>query len=61
MNADRRKRLATIIEELNALRDEEELAKENLPESFQYGEQGEKMEQACDSMQEAIDALEGIE
>ena len=68
MNKDRRNRLTKAIEqlanartEIEAVKDEEEEALENLPESFQEGEQGEAMQQAIDLMQEAVGSLEEIE
>lgn len=74
MNKDRRKNLATIIETLEAMkssledvRDEEESAFDNLPESIQESERGETMQEivdalydACDSLEETIDSLNEI-
>ena len=51
MNRERRKRLqaafekiAEVQEIITDVRDEEQEAFENLPESFQYGEKGEEMQ-----------------
>lgn len=74
MNKVRRKNLATIIETLEAMkssledvRDEEESAFDNLPESIQESERGETMQEivdalydACDSLEETIDSLNEI-
>ena len=74
MNKSRRKNLATIIETLEAMkssledvRDEEESAFDNLPESIQESERGETMQEivdvlydACDSLEETIDSLNEI-
>jgi hypothetical protein len=60
MNKQRRKRLAEasaliaqaqgIIEEV---KDEEQEAHDNLPESLQYGDKGQQMEEYIDSLDEA--------
>ncbi len=65
MNAARRKSLDAIfamIEEaksqLETLRDEEQETYDNLPESFQNGEKGEKAQTAIDAMESAISNIE---
>lgn len=74
MNANRRKRLQTIIrqadillEQLQAIQDEEQDAVDNMPESLQYTDRYLDMEQAAEAlgdaantMSELIDSLEGI-
>ncbi|NBT31696.1 MAG: hypothetical protein EBT13_07275 [Rhodobacteraceae bacterium] len=72
MNKDRRNRIATAISELEALlndkiadirmeieslRDEEQEAFDNLPESLQYAERGQAMEEAINNLDYALDAL----
>ena len=72
MNKDRRTRIATAVSELEALlnskiadirmeieslRDEEQEAYDNLPESLQYAERGQVMEEAITNLDYAIDAL----
>ena len=59
MNKARRKELAEIVElleeareRLEAVRDEEEEALENLPESLQASERGEAMQAAIDAMED---------
>lgn len=75
MNKVRRKALAALYEglskvqfavqdikdELNTLKGEEEEYKENMPESLQDGDKGEKAQSAIDAMQEAFDKLEEID
>lgn len=60
MNEDRRKRLAALVEQLQEIHDEEELAFENLPESLQGGERGREMEEAASEMDSAVDILRPI-
>ena len=75
MNKFRRKSLEEIklkLEQLqfdiDTLKDEEQQAHDNLPESIQYSEKGEtmednvyKLEQAYDCIQQALDELDDIE
>lgn len=65
MNKDRRARIAKVqdalsdlIAELENVGDEEMEAYENLPESLQYSERGEAMQDAQTAVEEAKDALE---
>lgn len=65
MNKSRRKKLGEIIKQLEALSSEieevkgdEDAAYENLPESMQDGEKGDKMMEAVANMDEAIDRIE---
>lgn len=65
MNKQRRKVLEEIIEEMDALltkledvKAEEEEAYDNMPESFQEGEKGERMQEAIDNMDSAYSGLE---
>jgi seryl-tRNA synthetase len=46
---------------LEGLRDEEQEAYDNMPESFQNGEKGEKAQAAITAMEEAISSLEEID
>ena len=62
MNNDRRKRLNEVKERITAIlctieeiRDEEEAAYENLPESLQESERGEKMYEAVEGLQDLYD------
>lgn len=64
MNKERRRKIKEIIEQLEALsteieenRDDEDTAYENLPESMQAGDKGDKMMEAMSNMDEAIDHI----
>ncbi len=64
MNADRRKRLSAIAQklvdiqtDLEAIRDEEQDAFDNLPESIQGGEKGQTMEECISTMDDAVSSL----
>lgn len=65
MNNERRKKLQEIITELNDLatrigdiRDEEQEAYDNMPESLQGGEKGDLAQAAIDAMETVINDLE---
>ena len=65
MNAERRKRrdaigeiLSAIISDIEELKDDEEGALENMPESLQESERGEKMRENVVSLEEIISELE---
>lgn len=65
MNKERRKAIGEIVDKLGDLkieveeiRDDEEQALEALPESFQYGEKGDKMQEGIDALDNAISSLE---
>ena len=67
MNNDRRKRiekvqetLAELLAEIEALRDEEQEALENLPESLQETERGERMQTAADALDDAYTNLDSV-
>lgn len=67
MNNDRRKRIQEIREslldlqaDLEKIKDEEQEAYDNLPESFQDGEKGEKMSEAIDNLDYAFSSLEEV-
>lgn len=71
MNAKRRKQLEKVIaliddakSQLDALKDEEQEAFDNMPESLQYSEKGERMEEIIsyldDSFSELESAIENI-
>lgn len=50
--------LEQIKETIEALRDEEQEAFDNLPEAFQFGERGETMESAIEALDYASDSLQ---
>ena len=65
MNANRRKQLQNIIDaieeaklQLETLKDEEQECFDNLPESFQYSERGERMEEIIGYLEDAFCELE---
>lgn len=72
MNNTRRKsiqkifdRLEELMQDIEALQEEEQDCYDNLPESLQYGERGQAMQEAADnleyaaiSVQEALECLE---
>jgi septation ring formation regulator EzrA len=50
-----------IAEALESLRDEEQEAFDNMPESLQQSEQGQDIENAVDRLTEALDNLQGFD
>ena len=67
MNKQRRKRLEAIqhliddaLAQLEQVREEEQDAFDNMPESFQDGERGETMQEHIYSMEEAESSLDEI-
>lgn len=60
MNAKRRKSIGEIVSNLEDLKTEEETALEYLPENFQFGAQGEAMQESINFLDDAISALEEI-
>ena len=67
MNRDRRKALAKIVnqagdllEQLRAIQEAEEDARDNTPEALQNTEHYEQMEQAAEILGEAADTLEDL-
>lgn len=67
MNNARRKRLAEIAERISDLgcdieeiMNEEQEARDNMPENMQESERGERMAEIIDNLQGAIDALEDV-
>lgn len=68
MNADRRKALAKpaadfshIKSQLETIRDEEQEAYDNLPESLQGGDRGEAIQEAITALDSAWDAADELE
>lgn len=68
MNAKRRKKieklLFTQLEDIKtaieSIRDEEEEAYDNLPESLQDGERGDKMQEAMDNLENAASGIDDV-
>jgi uncharacterized coiled-coil DUF342 family protein len=75
MNDDRRKALSairsrieeaqatitSIKEDLDALKDEEREYHDNMPESFQQGERGQKADEAATNLEQAVEKLETLD
>lgn len=53
-------RIAEIISDLEEIRDEEETAFENLPESLQESVRGQELQEKIDGMNDILDNLEYI-
>lgn len=67
MNAKRRKELEKVIaliedakSQLEILKDEEQEAFDNMPESLKYSEKGEKMEEAINYLDDSSNELESV-
>ena len=65
MNKNRRNAISDIYGKLidiqsdhECIRDEEQEAFDNLPESIQYSERGERMEEYISSLEEALDYVD---
>lgn len=54
-------RLADIMADLDEIRNEEQAAYDNLPESIQYSERGDTMSETLDNMSEAASLLEDVD
>lgn len=61
MNKERRNKIAGALAMLQDARDGEQAAFDNLPETFQAGQQGERLEQNVEQLDQAIESLEAIE
>ena len=67
MNKERRKNIQSIADQLGelkgsleAIQQEEEEYRDNIPENLQGSERYEKAEEACDTLGEAVNGLEDI-
>tara|TARA_R100001530_G_scaffold15059_2_gene13494 strand:- start:1320 stop:1511 length:192 start_codon:yes stop_codon:yes gene_type:complete len=58
MNNRRRNKIQAALDILEEAKFDEQEAFDNLPESFQYGEKGERMEEAMNYLDDAISSLE---
>jgi len=63
MNKDRRKRIGDVLEilraiDLESIKDEEQDAFDNMPESLQQGDRGQDAETAISNLEEAINSIE---
>ena len=50
-----------IRDDIETIMDEEEEKYENLPEQFQYGEMGERMQEAVEQMESLMDDLDNAD
>ena len=48
------------MEELESVKDDEEMAFDNLPESLQEGERGERMQEAVENIEAAMDNVQPV-
>ena len=55
MNEDRRKRIFDAAAELEAVKEEEQEAFDNMPESLQGAERGQAMEAAIEALEDAVE------
>lgn len=53
-------RLNEILDELETLRDEEAAEFKNLPKAWKQGEQGEKMEEVLENLEDALGSLDEV-
>ena len=60
MNQERRTKVQEALDIVMECLEEETTSLENLPESFQNSEKGEKMQEHIDNLQTAQDALEEV-
>ena len=67
MNAERRKKLKNVIDNLNAalssieeIKDEEQDSYDNLPEGIQDGERGDQMQENIDNLDTAYNDLDDV-
>ena len=67
MNAARRKAISVIYDDLQSIkeriesiRDEEQEAHDNLPDSLQYGEKGEAMQESADTIDSAVSDIDQV-
>lgn len=65
MNKSQKKELGKVVDDLTSIsstlesiKDEEEMKKDNLPESLQYSSRADELEQCVDTLSEAIDSIE---
>ncbi len=58
MNNERRKRIEAAREIVQEVKDDEEAALDNMPESFQDGERGQAMQEAIDALDDALSEMD---
>ncbi len=60
MNKPRRKILEEILAKLEDVKCDEEEAFENMPESIQYSERGERIEENVQCLEDALDNIRAV-
>jgi hypothetical protein len=60
VNRTRRKALEDVMEQLEFLANEEQEAFDNMPESVQYGERGEQMQENVNQLEEAVELVRSV-
>ena len=50
--------IQSIRDDIEEIRDDEESKKDNLPEQFQYGEMGDKMQEGIDQLECLMDEID---
>lgn len=67
MNSERRKKIEIVKDKLTELKsliepimEEEQEAFDNLPESLQYSDRGEKMEEAINSLENSLNSIDEV-
>jgi len=68
MNDERRKEIAkamTLLQDavniIEAVKDEEQDSFDNMPESFQQGDKGSRMEEGISALESAVDSIQSAE
>ena len=60
MNKQQRKQIESLVSQLETIKDDEECKYDNLPESFQYGERGEQMQEGIEHLDSAISSCDDV-
>ena len=50
--------IQSIRDDMEEIKDDEETKKDNLPDHFQYGEMGDKMQEAIDQLEYLMDEID---
>ena len=53
--------IQSIRDDIEEIRDDEESKKDNLPEHFQYGEMGDKMQEGIELLESLMDELDNAD
>ena len=60
MNNNRRARIQALINKLEDIKEEEQEYYDNMPESIQAGERGDKAQEAIDNLESTLDYLNDV-